>query len=281
MNGTVGMNDRFMRPLDLDSTRRNHRMLRTRRLLVIAANGVFIVLLALAGAWLYQRTQEDTRFAIRRVEITGVQNVQASEVRAIAAKYIGANLFRLEIASMRSEITRLPWVERVAIEKKLPDTVTVQIFERQPRAIVIDRGTPKYVDGSGVVFAEVTPRVGDHELPLVTGAAGAELEKAVTFLETLRSSAPALYSRVSEVSPVAAGGWMVFDRDLGTRVYLEGADAIGKWNALYGIAQAEGFAAGSIEYADLRFDRRVVIRPRHVAPLAADPRSTAGISITN
>ena len=56
-------------------------------------------------------------------------------------------------------------------------------------------------------------------------------------------------------------------RELGTDVYV-GDNAAKKWQTLYAIASREGFGRGTIEYVDLRFEDRVIVRPRSgVIPL--------------
>jgi hypothetical protein len=91
---------------------------------------------------------------------------------------------------------------------------------------------------------------------------GALIEGRNAVLEALRSGSPVLYARVSEVSPEEGGTFRVFDRELRAPVLLDPADAASKWTSLVAIADAEQYGAGSIEYADLRFANRVVVKPR-------------------
>ncbi len=52
----------------------------------------------------------------------------------------GRNIFRLELANVRRLISELPQVERVEVERHLPNRVTVNIVERKPIAWVTNRG---------------------------------------------------------------------------------------------------------------------------------------------
>lgn len=80
-------------------------------------------------------------------------------------------------------------------------------------------------------------------------------------LESLRTESPEMYSRISEISPADAGTFRVWDRELGTDVLI-GEHPAGKWKTLHAIAAREGLGVGAIEYADLRFEDRVIVRPR-------------------
>ena len=65
------------------------------------------------------------------------------------------------------------------------------------------------------------------------------------------------------IRPVAPCGFAVFDRELATTIYLNDDDAPSKWRNLYAIVRSEHYAKSDIEYADLRFADRIVIKPVH------------------
>lgn len=251
---------RFMRPMDLRVTRRNHRRLQVQRILMVGANVLLVLTLASAAVWMYQRTQRDGRFAIERVETTGSVHTSPAAIAKITDRYRGANLFRLDIARLQGELASLPWVERVAIEKKIPNTLMIHVFERQPVALASAAGVIRYVDHKGISFAPLTVAEGNPELPLITGAAPVDLQRTVEFLQSVRRSEPDLYARISEIQPIAPDSYRVFDRDLQTTVLLPPADFSDKWRRLYAIARSNGTPKGALEYADLRFERRIVVK---------------------
>lgn len=255
---------RFLRPNDLGRTRRNHRQLQAQRLLMVAANALLVGLLAVGSFWLYHRTQQDSRFAIRSVEISGAPHTPAATMSRVAAAYRGRNLFRLDIAAVQQDFLTLPWVERIRIEKKLPDTLVIHVIEKVPAALVVIDSTPQYVDSKGRVFADLSPATGNAELPLVSDTRSESVWRCVEFLEAIRTSAPLLYSRISEITSLEAGGFRLFDRALASYVFIDDLNSFEKWRSLYRVAAVEGFSAGDIEYADLRFDDRIVVKPRAV-----------------
>jgi cell division septal protein FtsQ len=178
-------------------------------------------------------------------------------------------------------------VSRVEIEKNLPDTLHIRVVERVPVALLHGgsdgQGTSlQYVDEHGVAFAQLSPTVGDRDLPVIRDASGAELARAVTLLHTLRAGDPQLFSRISEVRPVAPRGFVLFDRELGAQVFANEDDLSAKWRDFYAVVHAENLGPHSIEYADLRFGDRIVIKPVHsIATTAAPAPIAAPAQITN
>jgi cell division protein FtsQ len=259
--------DRFFRPPDTRVTRRNYRRVQVQRALAIAGNVMVVVAFLLALGWLWQTTQRDVRFAISEVNATGAVNTSQAEIDRVLESYIGVNLFRLDIESLKRDLLTLSWVGSVAIEKELPGSLTVHLTERVPVAIVTDGRNLRYADASGAVFALVDPRFGSMDLPLVAGAGDREVIGCIKMLERLRAESPELHGRISEISPADGGTWKAWDRELATEVFI-GEQPAGKWRALHAIAAREGYGPGTIEYADLRFEDRVIVRPREgIVPL--------------
>ena len=273
---------RFFRPSDTDRVRRNYRSIQVGRLLAVLRTMVVLMVIAVAAMMLYRRMQSDARFAIRNVEIAGAQHTTRADIDALRARYAGKNLFHIDIDRLRHEVVALPWVSRVEIEKKLPDTLRILVVERVPVALAeTDKGVA-YVDERGAAFAELTPSVGDPDLPLITGATGADLERCVAVVRQLRAQDSGLYARVSEVRPLPPNGFEFFDRQLRTPIYANESDLPAKWRDFYAIAAAEQFVPGEIAYADLRFDGRVVVKPLRVMPAATTvPHAVVPVQITN
>jgi cell division protein FtsQ len=258
---------RFFRPADVARIRRNQRRIRFQRIASIGGKAAIVIGIVAASFVVYRQTQGDVRFAVKTIEITGATHTSRAAIDSITHQYVGANLFRIDIARLQVDLRRLGWVKRIEAEKKLPDTLRIRIVERTPVALVAVGGRITYVDENGVPFAELSPAVGDVDLPLVTSAAGPELARSVALLSDLRARDPQIYSRISEVKPVAPNGYALFDRELGAFVYAEEGDLSAKWRDLYAVACAEHLGMHDIEYADLRFAGRIVVKPIHAAVL--------------
>lgn len=272
MSASYGENtQRFLRPLDAGRVRRNQRRIQAQRILGVLSKIALAIVLVAVGLWIYQRTQSDARFAVKQVEISGAKHTPRAALASVTSAYTGTNLFKIDIARVQNDLRELKWVSRIDIEKKLPDTLRINVTERTPVALVRVGERIEYVDERGITFAELSPEVGDDDLILITGADGDELARAVALVRALRTSDPLLYSRISELRPIAPRGFAMFDRELGAIVYANAEDASPKWRDLYSIVKTEHIARGSLEYADLRFADRIVIRPVHPKIAAAAP----------
>jgi cell division protein FtsQ len=274
---------RFFRPADVTGLRRNQRRIQVQRVLVIGRALLVIGALTLVGVQLWRHTQSDARFAVKTIGVDGATHIPRATIDAITRQYAGLNLFKIDIARVQHDLGGLPWVKRIAIEKQIPDTLRIRIVERTPVAILRRGKSLRYIDEGAVELGDVTPSIGDSDLPIIGDSDGAELLRSVQLVKNLRDHDPNLYARISEVRPIAPKGFMFFDRQLGTFVYANGDDLTAKWQNLYAIVKAEQFPAGGIEYADLRFSDRIIVRP--LKPIAVmtqqQPLSNPGTQITN
>lgn len=259
---------RFLRPPDAGRIRRNQRQIQFLRIFAIVRSVALVAVLAVVGVWIWRHTQSDDRFAVRHVEVVGAKNTPAAQLQALTNSYVGENLFKMDIARMQRELGSVSWVNRIEIEKRLPDTLRIRIVERRPVALVASRNGLDYVDESGFAFAALSSAAGNPELPLIADAAGDELRRCVALLERLRREDSVLYSRVSEIRPIAPRGFAIYDRHLAATVYVNAEDIVAKWRGLYGIAAVDGYTTAAIEYADLRFTDRIVVKPLHPVSVA-------------
>lgn len=274
---------RFLRPPDIGRIRRNQRGIHLARVFTVTRNGLFVAALVAGAFWAYRQTQSDARFAVKHIEVAGAVHTPRAALQAMTRRYAGLNLFRIDIAGVQRDLGSLPWIQRIDIEKKLPDTLRIKIVERTPAALLQTATGLQYVDGGGVTLADLSPVVGDNDLPVVAEATGAELVRTMELLTSLRQRDPVLYSRIAEVRPIAPRGFALFDRELGAYVYANDEDIDAKWRTLYSIVRSEQLARGNIEYADLRFAGRIVLKPlKKAAAVIAAPAQTRGTTlITN
>jgi cell division protein FtsQ len=276
MSARYETTERFFRPADVATIRRNQRRIQIQNIILHGSRVLGVALVLGAAAWVWRHTQSDARFALKTIEVSGAVHTSRGAVDGITKAYVGSNLFRLDISRVQNDLRALGWVSRIETEKKLPDTLRVRIVERTPAALLNTEGGLRYVDEQGVPFAELSPAVGDRDLPIIAGASGAEIVRCVAMLRELRARDAEVFSRVSEIRPVAPDGFALFDRQLGAVVYANAADLSAKWRELYAIATAEKLGRGDIAYADLRFADRIVIKPSELKAAAPSPHSETG-----
>jgi len=261
---------RFFRPSDPARLRRNQRRVQVHRLLLILRNAAVVAILVAAAVVAYRHTQSNARFAVRSIEIEGAVHTPRAAIDRVTQRYVGLNLFQIDIARVQNDLGGLGWVQRIDIEKKLPDVLRIKITERSPVALVRDGERLRYADEDGFRFADLSPGAGDDDLPIISDADGAEVARTVALLRELRRADGELYSRVSEVWPIPPRGFALYDRALGAVVYANVDDLVAKWRNLYSVLAAENNP--SIEYADLRFADRVIVKVKEVVPTLSAAR---------
>jgi len=263
---------RFFRPSDPARLRRNQRRIQVQRLLVVLRTVALVAVVAIGATAAYRHTQSNARFAVRSIEVEGAQHTPRTAIDRVTQQYVGLNLFQIDIARVQRDLGGLGWVQRIDIEKKLPDVLRIKITERSPVALVRSGERLLYTDQDGLGFAELSASAGDDDLPIITDAEGPELARTVALLGELKRADAQLYSRVSEVWPIPPRGFAMYDRALGAVVYANADDIAAKWRNLYAVLAAENHP--KIEYADLRFANRLIVKKQDISRDAGELEKT-------
>jgi cell division protein FtsQ len=107
------------------------------------------------------------RFGVRTVDVIGTHRRTPADVTRAAGLEIGANIFSVNLDAARTSLLADPWIGDATIVRRLPDTIVVQVTEREPGAIVA-LGDTFLSTRAGNLFKKLEP--GDPlDLPIVTG----------------------------------------------------------------------------------------------------------------
>ena len=113
------------------------------------------------------------RFRIEALDIAAGQVITAPLIREYTGLREGMNLFAADINEIRRTfLRRTPVVQSMTISRLLPDTLRVEIVERQAVARLGRRGS-LVLDGKGIVFSQHT---GNRYLPVLVGYGGTRLK---------------------------------------------------------------------------------------------------------
>ena len=159
-------------------------------------------LTALAGQQL-ALAAGDAGYEVSRVEVRGVERMNELKVyeRVLGEKDRAMPLVDLHV--LRGSLMELPWVEDARVSRQLPDTIVVDIVEREPHAVLARPDRLVLIDASG------------HELEPVSRAdakgmlqiSGPGAQSQVEALATLLDAAPALRPQVSAAEWVGNRRW--------------------------------------------------------------------------
>ena len=74
-------------------------------------------------------------FEVEKVEVRGVERMDEMPVYNIALGQVDRSMLSLDLPKVRQEMLKLGWVKDARISRRLPDTLVVDIVERDPVAM--------------------------------------------------------------------------------------------------------------------------------------------------
>jgi cell division protein FtsQ len=133
------------------------------------------MLMGLSAGVDYATTAPD--FAVNSLVFESTEHVNSEDVRRILEIKPSTNILSLDLVALANKVAAEPWVARASISRQLPDTLTVQVEEHTPKAVILD-GSFFLVDEDGEPFKRL--EAGERgALPIISGidlgASGAEL----------------------------------------------------------------------------------------------------------
>jgi cell division protein FtsQ len=115
--------------------------------------GVMVLSLLAGAGWLVGFSQV---LAARRIEVTGLDRVEASSIREAAAVPLGLPLARQDLGAIASRVSSLPRIESAEVSRQWPRTIRIAVVERRPLLGVRQPEGFLLVDAQGVAF-ETSP----------------------------------------------------------------------------------------------------------------------------
>ena len=116
----------------------------------------------------------DPRFRIdtaASIQTVGNSQLTREDLLSVFGSDIGRNVFFIPLATRRSELERIPWVEHATVMRILPNQLRVAVRERTPIAFVRVGDQVKLVDAAGVILSMPPAMMAARHFsfPVVTG----------------------------------------------------------------------------------------------------------------
>src|SRR4051812_20650329 len=142
-------------------------------------------------------------FTLKRVEITGAERVSRLAIYNVAFDQDSMAMPLIDLAATRARLLRFGWIREARVSRRLPDTLVIDVVERQPVAIWQNNQQLSLIDADGVVLEPV--RV-DHmpNLPLVIGP---DANRHIGGLGALLQAAPRLRPQIAGATWVGQRRW--------------------------------------------------------------------------
>ena len=205
--------------------------------------------------------------SVREVLVQGRQESDRAAVLAAIGSRRGEPILAFDPKGAKERLETLPWVRKATVERRLPDTIFVQIEERQPLALWQKDGRFALVDRDG----EIIQRNGlerFRKLPLIIGDGAPTHAPA---LLAMLAAEPDLQGRVTAMTRVSNRRWtLTFDN--GVELHLPEQDMGRAWAKFAAAEHSQGLLNRDIAAVDLRLPDRLVVR---LSPDAERPKPDA------
>lgn len=151
-----------------DSSTRTRRALSIALLIIVIGGIVYGI--KEGFEWIGRKFySENPRFEIQHLVVSCDGKLTEDRIREYTGLSEGMNLFEVTFKEIEASLEKVPVVESVYLERRLPHTLIVKVKERMPVARIIgkqSRRFPYVVDRYGVILP---PRKSASSLPLVKG----------------------------------------------------------------------------------------------------------------
>ena len=192
----------------------------------------------------------DAGFRVRSVDVQGIKRMDPRPVYEIALDQKTTAMPLVDVTDIRQRLLEFGWVKDARVSRRFPDTLVIDIIEREPAALWQDEDRLTLIDKEGVVLDRV-PVSQMPDLPLLIGK-GANAH-AVS-LEQLLDKAPMLKAQLVSATWVGERRWDLSFQSGETISLPEGNAAA--TTALTRFAKMDK-SAGLLGRGILRFDLRI------------------------
>lgn len=194
-------------------------------------------------------------FAVRHVTVEGRDRAPLDLIREATAIRKGQPLLASDLAAMRERLEEIGWIKHARIRRQLPDTLVIELTEREPAALWQHKGELYLVDDEGAVITQqgLDAYAG---LPIMVGDQAAEGARSIL---TELSSKPELFRQVASAIFVGGRRWNVRFNN-GVEVKLPEQEPGKAWEYLAELEDSRRILSRDIAAVDLRFPDRIYIR---------------------
>ncbi len=210
-------------PIDRATRRSRRRFARRqwrRRWLAWRYLLAIVLVLAIVGGGVYA-VWFSTWLAVEKIEVSGAQTIEASDIRARSGIDVGEPLVRADLATAERRIGGLAAVRTVSVTRQWPHGILVSIEERVAIAVVEIGGRLRGMDADGVVFREY--KKAPPGLPRVETSIGTTSAALKEAAEVISALPPDLTLRVDHVLVATVDQISLFLKD-GRQVIWGSAD---------------------------------------------------------
>lgn len=207
---------------------------------------------------------------IDTVAVKGNRYLSSGEVAALLGPLQGVSILLADLEAHRERLLASGWVKAATLRRQLPSTIEVTVEEREPVGLARVAAHLYLIDDTGTVIDEYGPALAGFRLPIIDGLAprrarGGEIDRErarlVARLTAALGARPDLSERVSQIDVADAHDAVVLLNDDPTLLHLGQEHFVERLDRYLELAPILQEQMRELDYVDLRFERRVYVRP--------------------
>ncbi|MBC8590709.1 cell division protein FtsQ/DivIB [Wansuia hejianensis] len=136
---------------------------KNKRRKIIFNMALFITLFTLSTLFMFN----SQLFNIKNIEVKGNNILSKDEIINISGISKGENIFKMKRSTTIERINSLPYIKEAYIKRKIPNTILIDIIERQEKMLIKNISMFLTVDQDGYILNQVESEV--ENLPIIIG----------------------------------------------------------------------------------------------------------------
>ena len=209
----------------------------------------------------------DAGLRLETIEVRGRSHTPKPVIIAASELTFGEPILTISLPALHERLSTIGWIRTVAVERRMPSTIRVEITERVPMALLQTEDGHRVIDETGTVIAGADPSAFGH-LTVVAGDSAAR--NAAPILNILRTE-PELFAEVWAVTFQSERRWDVHLRS-GIRVRLPETDPRTAWSQLAIIDHSKQITDRDLAVIDMRVPDQMIVEPN--IPVRGQGRTT-------
>lgn len=204
-----------------------------------------------------------TLFPVKEIVFYGNKHLTDSELKGIMGLKGNEGLLGISSKEFSAKLLRSPWVKSVSFRKDFPDRFLIKIEEAVPFALLMRKGRTFFVDDAGDLLEEVK----NDTIPFLPIISGEPFKDKASFLEALDLARAVkvkglinLKNRIEIIVPPAGSEDISMQAD-GAFIKVGSGDYEDKIERLLELEGEIARRGIPVDYIDLRFANRVVVKP--------------------
>lgn len=197
-------------------------------------------------------------FVVERIEVNGANRADYMVIYDKALEQKDRSMAAFSLAEVRESLLGYGWVADARVSRRLPNTLVIDLVEREPIAVWQERGRYTLIDASG----KRLPDVDAATMPGLPVLVGTNPEDQMPAFLDLLTAAPSLRDQIAGAQWVGNRRWTLRFKT-GEDLFLP-EDPAAAHAAFSEFAKVDGvnrLLGRGLVRLDMRFDNQLIMRP--------------------